>query len=94
MAQGQEQLKVGEGAHSCGPGSLPTAGRALGARPGQGKEAPFSSTLAATAPSTELPWRGLTQGENPERLRSVKKFEGSYLEKKKRKKSLVCRLFH
>lgn len=35
LAPGQEQLEVGEEAHSCGPGSLPRTGRALSARSSQ-----------------------------------------------------------
>lgn len=61
LAQGQEQLKVGEEAHSCGPGSLPRARRALSARPSKEKEAsPSHSQL--WHPDSELPGHGLTHG--------------------------------
>ena len=48
LAQGQEQLRVGEEAHSCSPGSLP---RAQGSEC-QGKQAPFPSPTTAAAPRT------------------------------------------
>lgn len=71
LAQGQQQLRVGEEAHSCSPGSLPRASRetrALSARPIYWKET--SVTLpshSCGSQNTELPWHSLAHGEGTAR---------------------------
>lgn len=58
LAQGQEQLRVGEEAHSCSPGSLPRVERAPSARPSHRKEAPLPTPSPLATQSTELHGEG------------------------------------
>lgn len=58
LAPGQEQLEVGEEAHSCGPGSLPRTGRALSARSSQERGTHGFGTQTPNCLSGPLPVEG------------------------------------
>lgn len=67
LAQDQEQLRVGEEAHSCSLGSLPRAeGSECQAKAGEGGTFPLPNHSWGTQ-NTELPWHSLAHGEGTAR---------------------------
>lgn len=56
LAHSQEQWKLGEEAHSCGPGTFPSVGRAWVPGPARGKRHLFLPQSQLCTQNTELPW--------------------------------------